>query len=159
MKRNKTNLNFKNIFFFFFSPNCFVLTLISLHVTAPGHGSAIAISHTHRQSSAKLGLKRICACSDHQILLQPGRNSIWGSVRAFTEDLPPLNPCSPLQPYAGQGMEPRAWWLTSSNCVCHGVSRGSGHAGDRPGTCRENKPALRQLPCPAPSHWLESPRR
>lgn len=160
MKRNKTNLNFKNIFFFFFPPNCFVLTLISLHVTAPGHSSAIAISHTHRQSSAKLGLKQICACSDHQILLQPGRNSVWGNVCAFTEDLPPLNPCGPLQPYAGRGMEPTSLVADLQQlCAPRGEQEGPAMQETGQGPAGRINLPLRQPPCPVHSHWLESPGR
>ena len=137
-----------------------MLTLISLHITAPGHSSAIAISHTHQQSPAKLGLKKICACLDHQILLWPGRNSVWGNSRAFIEDLPPLNPHSPLQSYAGQGMEPTSLVADLQQlCVPWGEQGGLATQEAAQGAEGRINLPLRQHPCLVHRHWLESPRR
>lgn len=101
MKRNKTNLNFKNISLFFFYPNCSVLTLISAHRTAPGHSSAIAISGAHQQPSAKLRLKQIGACLDTRSFSGEAGTG-FGATYLSIEDILPLKPC-PLQ---GEGWNP-----------------------------------------------------
>lgn len=67
-----------------------MLSLISLHGTALGHSSAIAVSHAHRQLSEVLALKQIFAHSGHQIL-QQGQEQCPSHVCAFTEHLTPLN--------------------------------------------------------------------
>lgn len=159
MKRNKTNLNFKNIFFFFSSQ------LLCAYPDFSARNSPWPqLSHCHFTHTSTVLCK---AGFEADLCLfgppdpSPARQEQrLGQRMCFHGGSSPLNPCGPLQPYAGRGMEPTSLVADLQQlCAPRGEQEGPAMQETGQGPAGRINLPLRQPPCPVHSHWLESPGR